>query len=89
MHRVLSDRPDRLQLVVLNGFQSRQLEVSCGLPQGLILRPTLFSMFINDSQGNLSHCRRHLFVDDFQLYKSVRENSVFAPLKMNLLAISA
>lgn len=38
----------------------------------------LFSVFINDLPERLKHCRCHLFEDDFQLYKAVHKNSVFA-----------
>lgn len=80
------------QPVDLNGFQSRLGEIRSGLPQGSVLGPILFSMFINDLPGNLSHCKSHLFADDFQVYKSVHEGSVFANihlLKLDLSAISA
>lgn len=83
---------DRSQFVFLNGFHSGVLPVTCGLPQGSVLGPILFSAFINDLPSRLSHCKSHLFADDFQLYKAIREDNVFLDMRMlrhDLSAVSA
>jgi hypothetical protein len=36
--------------------------------QASVLVPLLFSLFINDISSRISHCRYHLYADDFQLY---------------------
>jgi hypothetical protein len=38
--------------------------------QASVLVPLLFSLFINDILSRISHCRYHLYADDFQLYLS-------------------
>jgi len=66
----------RSQSVCVNGFHSQLLGISCGIPQGSVLGPILFSMFINDLPERLKHSESHLFADDFQLYKTVREDNI-------------
>ena len=39
---------DRKQAVNLNNTYSSQQAITCGVPQGCILEPLLFSIYIND-----------------------------------------
>ena len=53
----------RSQSVVIDGCTSSKLFVNAGVPQGSVLGPTLFLLFIDDLRGNL-HNSIHLFADD-------------------------
>uniref|UniRef100_A0A8K9UIW2 Reverse transcriptase domain-containing protein n=1 Tax=Oncorhynchus mykiss TaxID=8022 RepID=A0A8K9UIW2_ONCMY len=61
---------DRVQCVKLEGMLSGPLAVSMGVPQGSILRPTLFSVYINDVALAACNSLIHLYADDTILYTS-------------------
>ena len=58
---------DRYQRVVLNGSFSGWCAVTSGAPQGSVLGPLLFTLYINDIQ-NIVHTNLHFFVDDSNAY---------------------
>ena len=58
---------ERLQRVVLNGQASEWRKVLAGVPQGSILGPLLFLIFINDIPANLE-CNLKIFADDTSLF---------------------
>ena len=60
----------RKQQVVLNGQHSPWDNANAGVPQGSILGPLLFLIYINDLSNNLSsNCK--LFADDTFLFSAV------------------
>ena len=60
----------RKQSVVINGTKSSLTDVKSGIPQGSVLGPLLFVVFINDmSSGVTSACK--LFADDSKIYGPV------------------
>ncbi|OWF50811.1 RNA-directed DNA polymerase from transposon BS [Mizuhopecten yessoensis] len=61
---------DRKQRVVINGKNSNWLNVKAGVPQGSILGPLLFLIYINDIVKDIQ-AKIKLFADDTSLYVTV------------------
>ena len=62
---------NRTQRVVVKGGQSDEVNVQSGVPQGSVLGPCLFLLYINDLPDQLSSTVR-LFADDTLLYLAVQ-----------------
>ena len=60
----------RTQRVVLDGVSSETVNVTSGVPQGSVLGPILFLIYINDLPQSLSSKVR-LFADDAILYHEI------------------
>ena len=55
---------DRSQVTKVNGNISNESHVGYGVPQGSILRPLLFVVFINDMPDDIQNCRINLYADN-------------------------
>ena len=64
---------NRYQRVVLNGQESDWVSISAGVPQGSVLGPLLFLVYINDlTEGVCSNIK--LFADDASLFTRINNN---------------
>ena len=70
---ILSDfLSNRKQRIVLNGQNSSWANVHAGVPQGSILGPLLFLIYISDLSDNLTSNAK-LFADDTSLFSVVHD----------------
>ena len=58
----------RIQFVSVNGKDSVLRELSCGIPQGSVLGPLLFLMYIDDLPNISNKLEFYLFADDTNIY---------------------
>ncbi|XP_059224405.1 uncharacterized protein LOC131997570 [Stomoxys calcitrans] len=66
----------RRQSVNVGDTTSAALDVPRGVPQGSILGPLLFSVYINDLPDIPMHCNVQMYADDVQLFSSAKPNCV-------------
>ena len=66
---------DRSQLVCVNDASSDKLKISCGVPQGSVLGPLLFNLYINDMESSID-CKLMLYADDSALLVSHKDFSI-------------
>ena len=55
------------QYVSINGYESGLVALNCGVPQGSVLGPLLFLLYINDLNQAIKFCKVHHFADDTNL----------------------
>ena len=66
---------NRLQYVTYNGAKSKREIIKCGVPQGSILGPLLFLLYINDLSTVSNDCFSVLFADDTNMFVAGKNTS--------------
>ena len=74
---------DREQKVVVDGRSSSSEAVTSGVPQGTVLAPLLFLLYINDLPSVVSSQER-LFADDCLMYRPIRSVEDQVAMQRNL-----
>jgi len=59
------------QMVVIDNISSDLSVVTSGVPQGMVLGPTLFLIYMNDVVDNVKYSKIRLFADDIILYREI------------------
>ena len=62
---------NRQQTVVINGEHSKSANVVSGVPQGTVLGPVMFIIYLNDLASCIKHSVVSSFADDTRLKKSI------------------
>ena len=71
-----------MQFTSVNGYQFNMRQIKCGVPQGSVLCPLLFILFINDLHLAVQCSLVHQFDDDTNL--PVVEKSLKPELKSKI-----
>ena len=73
----------RNQKVVIEGEESQSVHVDSGVPQGTVLGPLMFLLFINDIGDNITSTIK-LFADDCLLFRTIKTDDDTAILQTDL-----
>ena len=81
---------ERKQYVVVDGSCSPTLQVISGVPQGSVLGPLLFSIYLNDVAECISGGSKiNLFADDIALYRTITSPDDYLALQSDVNAINS
>lgn len=78
---------ERKVSVVFNGYKSVAFSPPCGVPQGSVLGPLLFNVFINDLADEL-HSPFLMFADDLKIYRCIKNPSDCDAIQRDLNSLS-
>ena len=80
---------DRRQISQINGSLSDSADIRTGVPQGSILGPLLFVIYMNDLPTSLEHCHVNMYADDTAFYISAPSvNEITLYLQTDLVNVS-
>lgn len=77
---------DRKQKVIVDGEASEPASVKSGVPQGTVLGPILFLLFINDITEAIKYANIQLFADDSKISMEIKNSEDHKKLQQDLEA---
>ena len=66
---------NRKQCVTVLGGKSNSLSITSGVPQGFILGPVLFLLYVNDLPSSVNTSQVAMFADDTKLFREMTQNN--------------
>ena len=79
---------NRFQYVSVNNHYSQLLPVESGVPQGSILGPLLFVVYVNDLPDTVLHSKMLLFADDTKCFRQIKSQTDQQILQTDLNLLS-
>ena len=81
---------DRSHFTSIQGNSSTSIPIRCGVPQGSIIGPLLFIIYINDLPNNVSNCKVSMYADDTALYYASKDiNELVKVINDDLINVTA
>jgi hypothetical protein len=74
---------ERVQRVTLNGKSSQWSQVTSGVPQGSVLGPVLFIVFVNDLPEETASIAQ-MFADDTKLFRTIKDSEDYNQLQHDI-----
>jgi hypothetical protein len=65
-------------------YNQKKIHVTSGIPQGTVLDPIMFLVYINDINEYIKHSTLRLFADDSIIYKTIRNKEDTQKLQEDL-----
>ena len=78
---------DRFQEVVVNEAHSYKCKIKSGVPQGTVLGPLLFIIFVNDLESVVKHSEISFYADDTRISKRISTLEDKEMLQSDLLTV--
>ena len=86
-HWFVSYLSDREQRVIVNGKTSEWVKVKSGVPEGALLAPLLFYLFINDLPTVVESSKCIMYADDVKIYRQISSPSDCKLLQTDLTSL--
>ena len=77
---------DRWQYVDMNGKETNQKRITTGVPQGSILGPVLFLLYINNLDSSGGNSKMYMFADDTTIFNAKKNVSFTMQPEMDLIS---